>query len=65
VLLTVDESTFKPGKHSMLDEHAMAWAQTVVDGRVVYCALGHDARSFETTEFQLLLEQAMRWTGKL
>jgi type 1 glutamine amidotransferase len=64
VLLTVDESTYKPGRYSMPNEHAIAWAQTVGEGRVVYSALGHSARSFETPEYQLLLEQAIRWTGK-
>jgi type 1 glutamine amidotransferase len=65
VLLTADESTYDPGSYSMPAEHAMAWAHEVGQGRVVYSALGHNARSFETPEHQQFLEQAIRWVGNL
>lgn len=65
VLLTVDESSYDPGDFAMADEHAMAWTHPVGEGRVVYSALGHTARSFETPEYQRFLAQAIRWAGNM
>ncbi len=65
VLLTVDETSYKPGKFSMTPEHPIVWINHINQGRALYCALGHSAKSFETPEYQRMLAQAITWAGRL
>lgn len=41
--------------------HPLVWARTVGRSRVVYDALGHDARSYESPEHAELLRRAAAW----
>jgi hypothetical protein len=46
-------------------EHPLLWARTAGSSRVVYSALGHDARAYESAELRELLARAIRWlTGR-
>ncbi|TFD93313.1 ThuA domain-containing protein [Cryobacterium lactosi] len=46
-------------------EHPLLWARTAGSSRVVYSALGHDARAYESAELRELLARATRWlTGR-
>jgi type 1 glutamine amidotransferase len=42
-------------------EHPLLWAKTYNDARVVYDALGHDTRSYESEEHRTVLRRAARW----
>jgi type 1 glutamine amidotransferase len=42
-------------------EHPLLWARTAGASRVVYSALGHDARAYETPQVRDLLSGAIRW----
>lgn len=46
-------------------EHPLLWARTAGASRVVYSALGHDARAYESAELAELLARAAHWlTGR-
>jgi type 1 glutamine amidotransferase len=47
--------------HETGGEHPLLWARTVRDARVVYDALGHDARSFDAPAHRELLARAASW----
>jgi type 1 glutamine amidotransferase len=42
-------------------EHPLLWARTAGASRVVYSALGHDARAYETPQVRSLLSRAVEW----
>jgi len=42
-------------------EHPLLWARTIGASRVVYSALGHDARAYASPELRELLARAIRW----
>lgn len=65
VIAFVDESTYDPGKYSMTPTHPVIWTREPGKGRVLYSALGHSDKSFETPEYQQLIEQAIRWVGRM
>ena len=41
--------------------HPLVWARTAGPGRIVYDALGHDARSYDSAGHQALIGQSVRW----
>ncbi|MBM7494714.1 type 1 glutamine amidotransferase [Micromonospora luteifusca] len=41
--------------------HPLVWARTVGSSRIVYSALGHDARSYESPEHVELLRRVVSW----
>jgi hypothetical protein len=41
--------------------HPLVWARELGRSRLVYSALGHDPRSYESPEHRELLRQALRW----
>lgn len=43
------------------ERHTLAWAHRVGDARVVFDALGHDARSYESPTRRALLAAEARW----
>ncbi|WKN45836.1 ThuA domain-containing protein [Tunicatimonas pelagia] len=75
VLYTLDESLINPSGNfgflvtdkgwGMGDDHPIVWYRTVGKGRVFYSALGHQAAAFEEPFHLTMLENAIRWTGKL
>ena len=42
-------------------EQPLLWARTAGASRVVYSALGHDARAYQSPELRELLARAIRW----
>ena len=69
VLAVVDEGSYVPRmkfpgyeKDLHMDDHPVVWTNCVGEGRTLYSALGHDAATFDKAEYQILLEDAMRWT---
>lgn len=75
VLFTVDESTIKPSGNvpllatdkdwGMGDDHPIVWSHAVGAGRAFYSALGHQGAAFQEPEHLQLLENAIRWAGRL
>ncbi len=70
VLVSVDESTYSPREKLLwMDrdlamkggDHPMVWHHCVGRGRAFYSALGHQAKSYDEPEMQLLMEGAMGW----
>lgn len=64
ILATLDEGSYKPGKASMADEHPIAWAHEMGEGRVVYSAIGHQAHTYEVAEYQEMLRRSIIWAGR-
>ena len=70
VLVNVDESSYSPrlkflGSDTDIamkgGDHPMVWHHCVGDGRALYSALGHQAKSYAEPEMRVLLEGAMAW----
>lgn len=45
-------------------DHPLLWAREVGAGRVVYDALGHDARSYEAPEHRLIVRRSAAWAAR-
>ncbi len=65
ILVTVDESTYTPGAASMGEDHPMVWHHQLGKGRVFYSAFGHWAEAYEDALLVPMMEQGIRWAGKL
>ena len=71
VLATVDERSYEPGRWldgtplAMGPDHPVIWAHDQGRGRVLYSALGHQAKTFDDPRYRELLEQAVIWAGGL
>ena len=66
VLLTLDEGSYKGGKHGA--SHPIAWAQEYEGGRSFYTALGHTEEGFSEENYLKHLLGGIKWTigkGKL
>ncbi|WP_173921499.1 ThuA domain-containing protein [Agromyces sp. Marseille-P2726] len=45
--------------------HPLVWARELGHSRLVYDALGHDIRSYESAEHRELLERALQWLSRV
>lgn len=72
VLLTLDESTYKPvgigGADLRMGDHPLAWTQCIGSGKVkrgrmFYSAIGHLPETYSRAEYVALLEAAIDWTS--
>jgi len=45
--------------------HPVAWWKDIGQGRAFYTSIGHTGASFSTAEFVDLVEQAIKWTGRM
>jgi len=68
ILVRVDEASYSPAmkllgyeKDLSMGDHPVAWSNCVGNGRTLYTALGHNAETFDSIEFGLLLEDSLRW----
>ena len=66
VVLTIDESTYKPVGMAKQDlrmgaDHPIAWSKCVGRGRAFYSALGHRAESYTQPQTVQILESAISW----
>lgn len=64
VLLSVDENTYDPNDSGMEGEHPSTWKREIGKGRMFYTAIGHQKAIYDTPEYQLMIENALRWTGR-
>jgi type 1 glutamine amidotransferase len=68
VLLTLDESTYRPegfGKQDlrMGGDHPIAWTRCVRQGRAFYSAIGHVPAAYADPNHVKLLEKAVEWAA--
>ncbi|OIW29348.1 class I glutamine amidotransferase-like protein [Coniochaeta ligniaria NRRL 30616] len=61
VLYSVDETTYKGGKHGQ--DHPIAWCQEFEGGRSFYTALGHFDQAYSDEAFLGQLLNAIAWTS--
>ncbi|QTX03527.1 ThuA domain-containing protein [Agromyces archimandritae] len=45
--------------------HPLIWARELAPSRLVYSALGHDARAYESDEYRELLGRALAWLAEV
>ncbi len=55
--IKADQAKDKPGQKT----EPYTWTRTYGQGRVFYTAYGHDERTWDSPEFQKLMEQGIRW----
>ncbi len=67
-LATLDEASYDPWQRVLgsdvdlsMGDHPVVWINCVGAGRTLYTAMGHQAKAFDIPEYQLLLENGMRW----
>ncbi|MEJ6011333.1 ThuA domain-containing protein [Novosphingobium aquae] len=67
VILTLDESTYKPvgpnGQDLRMGDHPLAWTKCIGKGRAFYSAIGHRAESYSQPQHVALLEAAIAWAA--
>lgn len=67
ILLTMDTDSYQTkGKtliwqDDMEGEHPITWMHELGKGRVFYTAIGHTAKTYETPEFEQMIENAITW----
>lgn len=69
VLIDADETSYKPdgmwGQDlRMGKDHPMVWWHCIGKGRVLYSALGHQARAYSEPEYVKLLTGAVGWAAR-
>lgn len=68
VLLTLDESTYKPvgpmGLDLKMGDHPIAWTNCIGKGRMFYSAIGHRPETYSQPEYVALLERAIGWAAQ-
>jgi len=72
ILVTIDEQSYAPKGEThfgfidtMDGEHPLVWRHQRGHGRVFYSALGHTPQTYQLTEYQQLLSNAMSWAAGL
>jgi len=66
VLVTLDESTYKPlaGKMDLrMGDHPIAWTRCINKGRSFYTAIGHRPESYVEPNTNRLIEQGIAWAA--
>jgi uncharacterized protein len=65
VLLTLDESTYKPvgimGQDLRMGDHPLAWTNCIGKGRMFYSAIGHRPETYSQPQHVTMLENALDW----
>jgi cytochrome c len=61
VLLSLDETSYTPGKATMNGDHPIAWCHEFDGGRAFYTALGHTNESFSDPLFIKQIAGAVSW----
>lgn len=65
VLMSLDETTYKPGESAMAGDHPIAWCHTFDGGRAWYTGGGHTRESFQEPLFRDHLLEGIRWAAGL
>jgi type 1 glutamine amidotransferase len=67
VVLTLDESTYKPvgmaNQDLRMGDHPIAWSRCVGRGRAFYSAIGHKAESYSQPQNVRLMDNALEWAA--
>lgn len=61
VLISLDETSYAPGRSAMGTDHPTTWTHRVADGWAYYTALGHTAQVYQDPQFQGMIERAVLW----
>ena len=64
VLLSLDENTYDPNWSAMEGIHPSTWKGSIGQGRTFFTAIGHQAATYQISEFQMMMENALRWAGR-
>jgi type 1 glutamine amidotransferase len=62
-LITLDESTYNPGRNAMGEDHPLAWCQNFEGGRSWYEGAGHTEASYADPAFLAHLLGGIEWTA--
>jgi type 1 glutamine amidotransferase len=65
LLLILDEQSYDPNSSGMEGEHPNTWKGEIGEGRMFYTAIGHQGATYDIPGFRKLVENAIRWTGRL
>jgi len=65
VLITLDESTYDPGRGAMGEDHPIAWCQNFEGGRSWYEGAGHTDESWSDPVFLEHILAGIEWTAGL
>lgn len=65
VLLTLDESTYSPGRGAMGEDHPISWCQNFEGGRSWYEGAGHTDESWSDPLFLEHILGGIQWTAGL
>ena len=65
VLITLDESTYNPGRNAMGADHPLAWCQNFEGGRSWYEGAGHTDASWADPLFLEHVLGGIEWTAGL
>ncbi|MGO3661469.1 ThuA domain-containing protein [Microbacterium gubbeenense] len=65
VLITLDESTYEPGRGAMGEDHPLAWCQNFEGGRSWYEGAGHTDESWSDPVFLEHILGGIEWTAGL
>jgi hypothetical protein len=70
VLVTIDESTYKPMMMGRIDismgaDHPIAWTQCIGKGRSFYSAIGHRPEGYSEPNTNTLMKQGVEWAAGL
>lgn len=67
VVATIDENSYKPEMGGlslrMGEDHPVAWARCIENGRSFYSAIGHHPEVYQSEEYLLLLRDALKWAA--
>jgi len=63
VLITLDESTYNPGRDAMGEDHPLAWCHNFEGGRSWYEGAGHTDSSYSDPVFLAHLAGGIEWTA--
>ncbi len=63
VVMTVEESSYRPGAFTMPGPHPQAWARRVGEGRSWFTALGHDDLAWADRAFLSHLLAGLAWAA--
>lgn len=65
VLITLDESTYNPGRGAMGEDHPLSWCQNFEGGRSWYEGAGHTDESWSDPLFLAHILGGIEWTAGL
>jgi uncharacterized protein len=65
IIVSLAESTYKPGAALRMGDHPLAWTRCLSRGRAFYTAIGHSPAAYEEANSARLLENGVAWAAGL